>query len=90
METSLTPEKNPFYNEPKSVQLNSSESMADRVTDVAHSFSDEVITRYGDLTEQLKLASDKSVDFVKKYPVYSVLGAAAVGIVVGSMIRRKI
>ena len=67
-----------------------SETVASRVTDVAHSFSDEVTRRYGDVADVVKMASDKSVEFVKKYPVYSVLGAAAVGIVVGSMIRKKI
>ena len=88
MESTLNGEKNPFYNTPKSMQQ-SSESTADRVSDIAHGFSDEVMTSYGDLSEQVKMISDKSLQFVKKYPVYSLLGAAAVGIVIGSMIRKK-
>ena len=80
MESTLQNEKTPFFNTPKSMQLNADSEI----------ISDEVTGKYADLADVVKMASRQSVEFVKKYPVYSVLGAAAVGMVIGSMIRKKI
>lgn len=43
---------------------------------------------YEDVRERAEDALDASVDFVKKYPLYTVAGAAAVGFIAGALIRR--
>lgn len=53
-------------------------------SDMIQSFRD----KYHELEEQARAAADSSVSFVRKYPVYSVLGAVTVGAILGALIRR--
>ncbi len=49
-------------------------------------FRDEAMQRYEDIEARAKELASASYDVVKTYPVYSVLGAAAIGFIAGSLL----
>lgn len=52
-------------------------------------FRDEAMERYEDIETRAKELASASYDVVKTYPVYSVLGAAAIGFIAGALMSRK-
>ncbi|MFZ3230662.1 MAG: hypothetical protein WA160_10695 [Pseudobdellovibrio sp.] len=41
------------------------------------------------LNKKTKELADTATDFIRKYPVQSVLGAAAIGFIIGSFLKKK-
>ncbi len=50
--------------------------------------SSELESTYNDLKSQAESGLDSTIAIVKRYPLYSLLGAAAVGAVAATLIRR--
>lgn len=74
------------------------DSMAEKAKKVADETTQDIKERFSklkeapEIEEMKKLASELAEDaavFVKKYPIQSVLGAAAVGFLLGSLLNRK-
>lgn len=71
----------------------------DKARQVAHNVSDKVSEKvdksqariediYSTARDRAEDYLDTSVDFVKKYPVSTVAGAAAIGFIAGMLLRR--
>lgn len=41
------------------------------------------------LQKTAKEVADVATDFIRKYPIQSVIGAAAVGFIIGSLLKKK-
>jgi ElaB/YqjD/DUF883 family membrane-anchored ribosome-binding protein len=76
------------------------QKVTDRLNGKAQDFKSDATAAITDLTEsaiQLKdrvqeassHAVEQTVDFVKKYPMYTAIGAAAVGFLAGALMRRS-
>lgn len=50
---------------------------------------DEVESRYHDVEKRAREFAGASYDVVKTYPIYSVLGAAAIGFLAGAIMSRR-
>ncbi|MNL40247.1 hypothetical protein D3C87_1625830 [compost metagenome] len=59
------------------------------ISDMAHSFGSSAEEVYHNMEERARRAADASEDFVHKHPFSTVLGAAAVGLVAGILLRRR-
>ncbi len=62
-------------------------SVVDTVADKANMSSTDLKAYYETAKEKASDAVENSESFVKKYPFYTVLGAAAVGFLAGAIIR---
>ena len=60
---------------------------ADTLAERAHLSAPEIKAYYEAAREKASSAVHASEDFVKKYPFYTVLGAATVGFLAGAIIR---
>lgn len=84
-------------NEMKQKISSAKDAVADKVKHLdSHAFQDgyhtmESSVRQGitEVSHTLKEGRDISEEFVKTHPFYSVLGAAAVGFIAGSLISRR-
>lgn len=52
-------------------------------------FREEIEERFHDVEKRAKQWADASYDVVKTYPVYSILGAAAIGFLAASILGRN-
>ena len=60
-----------------------------RAQEVESEWSDKFADKYDDLKDQAGKGYETSIDFVKKYPLYSLLGATVIGFAAGALIRRS-
>lgn len=63
--------------------------VAKNVSDKLHSTESRAEDMYHMARERAEEYYDTSVDFVKKYPVSTVAGAAAIGFIAGILLRRS-
>jgi len=78
------------YAADKSKQVaNKAEGAIDKVSDTLHDQQKHVQEIYDSAKQRAQQAADASVDFVKRYPFYTVAGAAAIGFVAGILLRRS-
>lgn len=62
---------------------------ASQAMDTFDGWRDEVESRYHDVEKRARELASVSYDVVKSYPIYSVLGAAAIGFLAGAIISRR-
>ena len=62
---------------------------ADMVADKAGEFESNLTSRYEAFKDSATEGYEVAIDTVKKYPVYTVLGSAALGIAAGILIGRS-
>lgn len=62
---------------------------ASQAADTFEGWRDEVEDRYHDVEKRAREIASASYDVVKTYPIYSVLGAAAIGFLAGSIMSRR-
>ncbi|MNK07804.1 hypothetical protein D3C87_257240 [compost metagenome] len=60
-----------------------------RISEMAGSWGGNIEDVYHTAQERARQAADASEDFVHKHPFSTVLGAAAVGLVAGLLLRRR-
>lgn len=76
------------------------QKVSDKLNGRAQDLKSEATTAFKDIAESAMHLKDRvqevssnaveqSVDFVKKYPVYTAIGAAAVGFLAGALLRRS-
>lgn len=67
-------------------------SKTEEVVELGKEKFDEIATTVSDLHDNMKATTNKmaeeSVEFVKKYPVHSALGAGAIGFLAGYIISK--
>jgi hypothetical protein len=64
------------------LEMDSSQSMFDNVRE-------NIINQYEDLKDQVSDVTETSISFVKKYPLYTLAGALAIGVVTAMVIRGR-
>jgi ElaB/YqjD/DUF883 family membrane-anchored ribosome-binding protein len=67
---------------------NKAEGVANKVSEGIHKGQMQAEDIYETARDRAVQAVDASSDFVKKYPFYTVAGAAAIGFVAGVLLRR--
>jgi ElaB/YqjD/DUF883 family membrane-anchored ribosome-binding protein len=89
----------PSANDLKNAASSAGNYAGDKARQVAHNVADTVSEKvdksqariediYNAARERAEDYFDNSVDFVKKYPVSTVAGAAAIGFIAGMLLRR--
>jgi ElaB/YqjD/DUF883 family membrane-anchored ribosome-binding protein len=67
----------------------SADSLTSVATDAIKGNFDEVKNRYNDVREKALQYSDEVTHAVEQHPIYAVLGATAVGFILGALLTRK-
>lgn len=63
--------------------------LKDSAMDTIEGWREDVEARYHDVEKRAREIASASYDVVKTYPIYSVLGAAAIGFLAGSIMSRR-